>query len=363
MSAAVEACLRADAHRPSLTQPGALARRIALRRRERVRRRLRIGLGLLGLLALGVALTLVVGRTFVPPLEALRALAGRGAADVAFAVETLRLPRAALAATAGWAFGLSGAAFQTLLRNPLASPDVIGISSGASAGAVFAIVVLGWSGAAVSVLAVAAGLGVALAIWLLARRGAVAGPRLVLVGIGVAAMLQSAVAWILSMAPTWTLQEAMRWLTGSVNGATLGQAGWLLAVVLPLGGALLTRARALETMRLGDDAAAALGVRVGATRLAIVVAGVGLAAAATAACGPIAFVAFLAGPVAARIVGPGGSLLAPAALTGALLVVFADFAGQVLLPARYPVGVVTGVLGAPWLLYLVVRAGRAGALP
>jgi iron complex transport system permease protein len=152
----------------------------------------------------------------------------------------------------------------------------------------------------------------------------------------------------------------MRWLTGSVNGAQLGQAWPLLAALVVFGGVLLSRSRDLEALRLGDDTAAALGVRVAATRLMIIIGAVGTIASATAVTGPIAFVAFLSGPVAARIVGTCGSLLIPSALIGALLVLLGDYVGQFLLPARYPVGLMTGVLGAPYLIFLIVRANRTG---
>lgn len=339
-----------------------LVLRVAALRRARSRRRARLGVGLLALLAAGVALTLSLGQSLTPPLEVLRALSGEDVPGASFAVRELRLPRAVLSILAGMSFGLGGAAFQIMLRNPLASPDIIGISSGASAAAVFAIVVLGWSGTAVSVLAVAAGLGVALAIYLLSWRGGVAGPRLILIGIGVSAMLDSVIAYVLSQAPAWTMQEALRWLMGSVNGATLEQSQPVLVSLLFFGGLLLSRRRDLEAMRVGDDGAAALGVAIGRTRALVVVAAVGMIAVATAVSGPIAFVAFLSGPIAARVMGPERSPLLPAALTGALLVLFADHAGQFLLPARYPVGIVTGALGAPYLLYLIVRTNRTGGM-
>ena len=167
-------------------------------------------------------------------------------------------------------------------------------------------------------------------------------------------------AYALARAPAWDLQEAMRWLSGSVNGARLDQAWPLLGALALFGGLLISRSRDLEALRMGDDMAAALGVRVGATRLAVILGAVGMIAVATATTGPIAFVAFLSGPIAARIVGPNGSLLIPAALVGAVLVLAGDFAGQFLLPGRYPVGVVTGALGAPFLIYLIIRANRTG---
>ncbi len=329
------------------------------RRRRQGRRRVVI-FCLLTLLIAAFGLTLTLGQSFTPPGQVIRVLLGEDIAGVSFTVGQLRLPRALLSVVAGLSFGLGGVAFQIMLRNPLASPDIIGISSGASAAAVFAIVVLQMNGPLVSVVAVVAGLGIALLVYLLSFRNGVAGTRLILVGIGVSAMLESIIAYILSVAPAWTLQEAMRWLTGSVNGAKLAQTLPLAIALVFFGGLLLSRARDLETLRLGDDAAAALGVRVGATRIIVIVAAVGMIAFATAVSGPIAFVAFLSGPIAARIVGSNGSLLLPAALVGAVLVLVGDYCGQFLLPGRYPVGVVTGALGAPYLIYLIVRVNRSG---
>ncbi len=339
-----------------------LVLRVAALRHGRARRRRGLGILLVALVAAGLAVTLSLGQSLTPPGDVLRILAGGDVPGATFAVRELRLPRALLSILAGMSFGLGGAAFQTMLRNPLASPDIIGISSGASAAAVFAIVILGWNGPAVSVLAVTAGLGVALAIYLLSWRGGVAGARLILVGIGISAMLDSIIAYVLSKAPAWTLQDALRWLTGSVNGATLAQSLPVLLALAVFGGLLLSRARDLEALRLGDDTAAALGVALGRTRALVVVAAVGLIAVATAAAGPIAFVAFLSGPIAARVMGSGRAPLVAAALIGALLVLFGDYVGQFLLPGRYPVGIVTGALGAPYLLYLIVRANRSGGM-
>lgn len=329
-------------------------------RHRRARRHVLVNTVLLTLVAAIFALTLSVGQSFTPPEDVIRVLFGEDVPGATFTVGQLRLPRAVLSILAGLSFGLGGVAFQIMLRNPLASPDIIGISSGASAAAVFAIVVLSLKGPVVSIFAVVAGLGVALLVYGLSSRNGVAGTRLILVGIGVSAMLESVIAYILSQAPAWNLQEAMRWLTGSVNGAQLGQAVPLLLALTIFGGLLLSRARDLEALRMGDDTAAALGVRVAATRVMIIIGAVGIIASATAVTGPIAFVAFLSGPIAARIVGNSGSLLLPSALTGAVLVPAGDYAGQFLLPSRYPVGVVTGALGAPYLIFLIVRVNRTG---
>jgi iron complex transport system permease protein len=304
--------------------------------------------------------SLMFGHTFYPFDTVLRVLRGDLVPGASFTVGTLRLPRATLAVLAGFSFGLAGAAFQTMLRNPLASPDIIGISAGATAAAVFAIVMFSLNALAVSICAVAAGLVTALAVYLLAYRGGVASTRLVLVGIGVAAMLNSVTAYYISQAAEWRLQEAMRWMTGSLNGATWDKAAPVAIALVIFGMLLLGQTRGLLVLQLGDDTAAALGLRVGRTRLVITLASVGLISFATAATGPIAFVAFLSGPIAARIIGPGQSLLLPAALTGALLVLAADFTGQFLLGMRFPVGVITGVFGAPFLLYLILRANRTG---
>lgn len=334
---------------------------VARGRTGRASRRRAVVAILSALLVVAFLLTLMIGNTFYPPVDVIRVVLGQDVPGASFTVGTLRLPRASLAVCAGLAFGVAGVTFQTMLRNPLASPDIIGISSGASAAAVFGIVVLGLGATQVSILAVVGGLAVAIAVYgLSSTHGGVAGTRLILIGIGVAAMLDSVTSYILSRASEWDLQDAVRWLAGSLNGARWGQVLPLLVALVILGPILLAQARHLAALQLGDDTASALGVRVSFTRLVLVVAAVGLVAFATAATGPIAFVAFLAGPIAARIVGPGGSLMIPAALVGSLLVVIADLIGQFAFSTRFPVGVVTGVIGAPYLVYLIIRTHRSG---
>nr|WP_308010780.1 iron chelate uptake ABC transporter family permease subunit [Streptomyces sp. AC495_CC817] len=315
----------------------------------------------LGILVVGAfAVALMIGNTFYGPDEVVRVILGQTVPGASFTVGELRLPRAVLAVLAGLAFGIAGVAFQTLLRNPLASPDIIGISDGAGAAAVIGIVVLSLSGPVVSLLALGGALLTAAVIYLLSNRGGFAGTRLILIGIGIAAMLQSVISYVLSRAANWDIQTAMQWLTGSLNNASWERVVPLAvaaAITVPL---LLLQGRALGAMQLGDDSASGLGIRVTATRVLFILGAVVLLAFATAATGPIAFVAFMAGPIAARITGPGANLLLPAGLVGALLVLTGDLVGQFALGARYPVGVVTGVLGAPYLIYLLIRTNRSG---
>ncbi len=334
---------------------------VRLGRRRRQRRRAAVTSALALAVVAVYAVTLMVGNTFYTPDEILRVVMGEQVPGASFTVGELRLPRATLGLLAGLAFGIAGVTFQTLLRNPLASPDIIGIDAGASAVAVFAIIILSADGPTVSLLALGGALVTAAAIYLLSNRGGFAGSRLILIGIGVAAMLDAVVTYLLSRAAAWDLSSALRWLTGSLNGATWSAVAPLAiacAVFIPL---LLAESRNLGVLRLGDDSAEGLGVRVNRTRILLILAAVALIAFATAASGPIAFVAFMAGPVAARLVGAGASVHLPAALVGALLVLVSDLIGQFAFGERYPVGVITGVLGAPYLIFLLIRTNRAGA--
>lgn len=302
--------------------------------------------------------SLVWGEVIYSPAQVWQVLSGEQVAGASYAVGTLRLPRAVLGLVAGIAFGAAGVVFQTLLRNQLASPDIIGISSGASAAGVICIVFLGLGQTLVSVVSLIAALGVAVLIYVLSHRSGFSGARLILIGIGMAAMLNSLVTYSLSKADTWDLPTATRWLTGSLNGATWERTLPLIVTVAVLLPVLLATQRNITLLRLGDATATGLGVNVTATRVIAIIAAVALIAVATAACGPVAFVAFVSGPLAIRLLGPGAPLVLPAALVGALVVLTADLAGQYLLGTRYPVGVITGALGAPFLIYMLIRSNR-----
>lgn len=334
--------------------------RVLVGRRRRRRRRVWSLVGLVVVVLALMAAMLMLGNTIYPVSDVVDVVLGRTVPGASFTVGTLRIPRMVTGVLAGMAFGVAGTTFQTMLRNPLASPDVIGITSGASAAAVLCLVVLHWGAGATTLVALVSGILVAAVIYAAARTNDFSGGRLILIGIGVGAMLDSVVSFLIQRAAEWDVAVAMRWLTGSLNGSRWDNVWPLALAVLVLVPVVALLSRDLGALELGDDAAAALGVKVDRVRVALVVCAVALACFATATTGPIAFVAFLAGPVAARIVGPGAGLVVPAALTGAVLVLGADLIGQFAFDTSFPVGVITGILGAPYLLYLLIRSNRAG---
>lgn len=307
-----------------------------------------------------ISAMLMLGNTIYPVSDVIAVISGKDVPGASFAIGTLRVPRALTGALAGMAFGIAGTTFQTMLRNPLASPDVIGITSGASAAAMLALVGLHWSTTSTMFFALVAGVATAGVIYFMARSGESTGGRLILIGIGIGAMLDSVVAFLVQRAAEWDVAVAMRWLTGSLNGSRMEAVPPLAIALVVLVPVVVSLSRDLNALELGDSSATALGVRVDRSRILLVLAAVALACFATATTGPIAFVAFLAGPIAARFVGPGTSLVIPAALTGACLVLAADLLGQFAFDTKFPVGVITGILGAPYLLYLLVRNSRRG---
>ncbi len=257
------------------------------------------------------AWSLTVGDFPLPLSDVVASLLGRGDDGTDFIVQTLRLPRGLVGLLVGAAFGMSGAIFQRLARNPLASPDIIGVNAGAAAAAVFVIVFLGGAGTSVTWGALAGATAASIAIYLLSYKQGVSGYRLVLVGIGVTAMLGSVTSYLLTRAEIFDAQRAVVWLTGSLNGR-----GWdhvrpmavVLALLVP---AAVVLARHLRTLDLGDDAAAGLGTRVDLVRSGLLLVGVALAAVSVSAAGPIAFVALVAPQIARRLVRGSSAALLP----------------------------------------------------
>ncbi|MCO6010431.1 iron chelate uptake ABC transporter family permease subunit [Actinoallomurus purpureus] len=315
------------------------------------------------LVALVVAVLAIGGGDYpMSPADVVRTLLGRGTSADAFIVEQVRLPRVLTALAAGGALALSGAAFQALARNPLGSPDLLGFTQGAAAGALTVIVVIGGGGLALAAGAVTGGLVTGAAIYLLAWREGLHGSRLVLVGIGVAATLTGIDGYLLTRANIPDAARAVLWLTGTLDGRGWGDLAPLLAamiVVVPI--VLLGCARGLRILEMGDDAATALGVRVERVRLALLASAVLLSALAAAATGPVAFVALTAPQLARRLTREPGPNLLPSLCMGAALLVTADLVAQRLIPGhRLPVGVVTGVLGGVYLIGLLAGRRRAG---
>lgn len=271
-----------------------------------------------------------------------------------------RAPRAVAALAFGAALGVAGAVFQSLTRNPLGSPDIIGFSTGAYTGALLALTLVGGSFLATSLGALAGGLATALAVYFLAWRRGSHGFRLILVGIGVSAMLAALNQWLVLRAEIEVAMAAAVWGAGTLNGV-----GWpvlipALIAIVPVLGLTLAGGRNLGMLELGDDTATALGVRVEPARLVLIVLAVLLTSAATAVAGPIAFVALVAPQLAKRLNRAAGMRLAPAACMGALLLVASDLVAQrVFAPVQLPVGVVTVSIGGIYLIWLLSREGRA----
>jgi iron complex transport system permease protein len=305
------------------------------------------------------AVTLVVPGAGIGTAEALAALTGRDGGFAATVVLSWRLPRVVAAILVGAGLAIAGAIFQTLTRNPLGSPDVIGFGVGAYTGVIL-VLLAGTSGFGfVAFGALAGGLVTAVAVYLLSLRPGTSGMRMVVVGLGVSAMLSALNRWLLLTAELDTSMAAATWGAGSLNGVRWGAVlpgaivlGILLICAWPL-------SRGLDVLGMGDDTAAGLGIHLSRSRLALVLVGVGLTAAATAVAGPVAFIALAAPHVARRLARGSRVSGVPVAATGALLLLLADLVAQRMLdPLQLPVGIVTVVLGGLYLLTLLARETR-----
>ncbi|MEU9150967.1 iron ABC transporter permease [Streptomyces sp. NPDC048417] len=310
---------------------------------------------LLGLLLAMVA-SASLGQTFVPPADVWRALRGdRTPYDLV--VGELRVPRIVLGALVGVCLGLAGALVQTVTRNPLASPDVIGVGHGAAAATVLALA----TGAvaapgAMPLVAVGGGLAAAVLVYALAWRHGMQPSRFVLTGVGIGVALSAVVQLYLTDSELDAAEQVKLWLTGSLNGRGWEQAGPLAVVLLLALPGLVWAARAARPLGLDTDTAAALGLPVDRARLGLTLLGVVLAATATGAAGPIGFVALTAPQLARRLTRTPQLPLVCSALTGALVLVTADLVARTLVPPlEIPVGALTSLVGGPYLLYLLGR--------
>ncbi|MGA5732151.1 FecCD family ABC transporter permease [Streptomyces seoulensis] len=317
-----------------------------------------VGVGAFLLFCWGLAL----GDYPVTLPDVVRALVGAGDPGTVTVVQNLRLPRALTGLLVGVAFGVSGAVFQTMTRNPLASPDMIGLTEGAGTAVVAAVVLGRPDGLGLSTLGLLGALATALLVYALAWKGGATGYRIILVGIGVSWICTSATDFLVARGDRFQAQEAVGWLVGNLNGRTWEQVDALAlatALLLPLA---LGLGRWMRTLQLGDDVAAGLGTPVQPVRLALLLTGVGLVAFGTAAAGPVAFVALASPQIAQRVAGTSSPPPLVSGLTGAFTVLGADLLAREAVPGtELPVGIVTGALGAPVLLWLLIRANRAGS--
>jgi len=310
-------------------------------------------------LLLLVALVLVglgVGEIPLSPLQVAGALVGHGDTVSDFVVGQLRGPRVAGAVLVGAALGAAGGIVQSVVRNPIASPDVIGITSGASASGLTAIVLFGASGGVLFGSVVVGAVLVSIVIAALSWRRGITGNRVVLVGIGVAAICLSVTGWMLTAGTVQQAGTALLWLSGSLNAVDRTLVGVLGVVVVVLLVAALLQSRRLTVLALGDEVAAALGLRPDRAKVLLLLTAVCLTAGAVATAGPVAFVALMAAPIARRLVGNGRVALGVVAAVGAVVTLASDLVAQFAIPGNaLPVGVVTGVVGAPYLLWLLAR--------
>ncbi|OKI86033.1 iron ABC transporter [Streptomyces sp. CB02414] len=281
-----------------------------------------------------------------------------------FVIMDLRMPRALAGLVVGVALGVSGAITQSIARNPLASPDVLGITSGASAVAVFLVTVSGGTAAAItdsvglSAAALAGGLGTGLLVYFLAWRRGVDGFRLILIGISVTAMTQAITTWLLVTADIRDVARAQAWLVGSLDDRSWDEVSLALWCTLALLAAVSCVAFQFKPLHFGDEIAAGLGVRYATVRAVLLLCAVLLAGAAVSAAGPVPFVALVAPQVAMRLGRHPTPPMVASGMVGALLLTGSDLVARAVLPVSLPVGVVTAAIGGPFLVYLLVRANR-----
>lgn len=315
-----------------------------------------VGAALAVVVVVLLLVSLGLGQFRLSPVQVLQALAGDGLGHVV--VVQWRLPRALAAVVLGFGLAVAGALFQTVTRNPLASPDVVGLAHGAFTGVLVALAAGAGSWVVLTASAVAGGLAVAVAVWLLASGGVVGGLRLVVVGVGVAALLASVNTWLLLQVELDVAMSASAWGAGSLNGVTAVQTAPAAALTAVLVVGALALSRSLRQIDLGDDVAAATGVRVPAVRTAALLLGVLLVCVATAVVGPVAFVALVAPHVARRLARTPHQPLLLSGAAGALLLLVSDVVAQHALPVPLPAGVVTVSLGGAYLVHLVAREVR-----
>lgn len=270
-----------------------------------------------------------------------------------------RLPRVVTGILVGAALAIAGSLFQSLTRNPLGSPDIIGFSTGAYTG-VIAAFLLGGSGFAATVTgALIGGLAVSVMVIALSVRTRIDGLRIILVGLGISAMLSALNRWLITRGELDTALSAASWGAGSLNGLRWTIAIPACCVLAILITTTIPLRRFIDVLSLGDDLAVGLGLRLQLTKLLLLVGGVSLVAATTAVAGPIAFVALASPHIARALTSSARTPLVETSVIGALLIIVADLIGQRLFyPTQLPVGLVTVTIGGMYLLWLIARGSK-----
>ncbi len=327
---------------------------VAVRIDTRALRLMAIAFALLVLLMIW-AVTL--GSFSIPFGEVIDAIFGRGAEETRMVVRTLRLPRVLVAVLMGACLAMSGTIFQGIARNPLVSPDIIGITSGATFFAVAWMILAIGPPALLPLAAFVGAVTAATLVYVLSWKRGIAMNRLILVGIGIGAMLSAGSTYLTVKYPIEITRPAIVWAMGSIYASNWSDVRLLALSLLILGPIALMSMESLRTLQFGDMVSRSLGVPLERTRLTLILLGCALAAVSVALAGPIGFVALIVPHMARMIAGPpSGSVLILTALLGSLMLLGSDIVAQHLLPVTLPVGVVTGAVGAPYFLYLLYRS-------
>lgn len=312
-----------------------------------------------------VVISIGVGEAYVSPIRVVKSFLGLGSSFDSLIIFQLRLPRILLAMLAGMAFAVAGCILQAITRNPMATPEMMGISGGASVAAVSIIMLFSTANDALSIslnfLPLFAFLGatfIALLIYLFAWKKGVSSLRLILVGIGFYILMNALVNLVVLMGPLFRATQAKTWLTGSIYGTTWKEVLVLLpwlAILLPV---VYLFSRSLTIHELGENAAIGLGVKIKIERFILLLLCTSLTGAAVAFVGGITFIGLIGPHLARRLVGNNYRFILPAAaLIGAIMVVGADLIGHTLMaPKEIPAGVFTALIGVPYFLYLIYRS-------
>lgn len=323
-----------------------------------------VSIALLFITVAVMSVSIGIGELYISPLEVIQSLTGTGSGMNDVVIQEFRLPRILIAVLAGASLSLSGAILQGVIRNPLASPDMLGITTGAGFAAVTFITMFSSSSnnltVSISYLPLAAVIGaflITVIIYLLAWKRGITPVRLILIGVGLMTATQALTTLMIIIGPIYAASQATIWLTGTVYATNWKDVFSLLpwfVILVPL---LISLSRTLNIQELGDDVATSLGHSAMRGRVLLLFISTALAGSAVAFTGAIGFVGLIGPHIARRLVGSSfGALLPVSAFLGAIIVLLADLAGRTLFsPMEVPAGVFTALIGAPYFIYLLFK--------